>query len=211
MAEHWPTFLLLMVGYLSILPLLFLIRYDPPTIVLTLIGVQFAFWWVFFTPGQIPRYLWYTLAVGGFLAGPVLFTSLRTVLEKSHSPSIRLVSLAFVALVLTPSVSELQHVLRIMWTERPMQDEYALAEYLNDHPSETIVTTSWMAQRSANFFANRHLPRVSPEQIQNLDRVVVRDRFLEELPDDVSRTLGSGRYVLVLHGNTDEAIHRESR
>lgn len=196
LANHWAAVLVAALGFVAMLPALLLVRYDPPTLVLGLTGVLFGYWWVFFTPGQIPRYLWFTLAIGCLFAGPLAYTSIRSLSVRSHGVRARVVAGFVILLLAFPAFVEVQRVVSRTWFDEQMADEYALQDFIRSHAEQPIVTTSWMAQRSANFFANRYLPRIEPSQIGNTAAIVVRDRALEPLENTDLPAIGSGRYVL---------------
>lgn len=202
LVQHWLAVAVVAAGFLASLPTLLLVRYDPPTLTLSLTAVLLGFWWTFFTPGQIPRYLWYTLAIGGMMAGPLLLAGARSMANRAQPRARRLGALLVCGIVLAPPTVEVQHVVRQTWTGAQMADEYALEDFLAAHADDPVVTTSWMAQRSANYFADRYVPRIAPDSLEDVAAIVIRDRALEDFSAEGLQRIGEGRYWAVMPGDT---------
>ncbi len=205
--SHGLVTLFVLAAFVCALPVMLLVRYDAPTVVLALIGVLYAFWWTFFTPGQIPRYLWYSLAIGGALGGPLLTFLLGSIRNTQWTPQGRVLAIVLTIILLIPTGQELRHVTKLMWAGQAMSDEYALQDFLAGLPEDDlVVTTSWMAQRSANFFGDRYIPRIEAADLVSREGFVLRDHALEEFETGKNAAIGGGRYVVIAPVGAEESM-----
>jgi 4-amino-4-deoxy-L-arabinose transferase-like glycosyltransferase len=140
-------------------PLLFERRYDPPMVVLVLFAVFVAFWWMFFTPGRIPRYVWYSCAIGGLLMGPLSMVALKQCFSR------RFLQWGLIILLLVaPALYRTGLELRNQSRRNVMGPDYALAAHVKDiAPEATVATSYWPVARTLNFMAGRHVVLAKPE------------------------------------------------
>jgi 4-amino-4-deoxy-L-arabinose transferase-like glycosyltransferase len=176
-------------------------RYDPPSIVLLLMAVLFAFWWIFFTPGSIPRYMWYTAAIGGLFAGPLLVRAIHCIADSQVRVRIRAAAgIAIVAILLGACIRATEQFQRVYFHDETA-DDLALAEYLKGVPeSASVATTYWPVERSADFFANRHIELVENEERAEAGHDIVISRIDLIGPVPISEHQESqefGRYIVV--------------
>jgi len=130
---------------------LLILRYDPPFIVLALFGVFVMFWWMFFTPAHIPRYIWYFVAMLGVFAGVYLVKGY----EQYAGGVWGLGALVVVLVVGYHLVTEA----RVMLFMEPAVEDREVAEYVAEAPREVaIATTYWPLTRVTNFLADRPVP-----------------------------------------------------
>lgn len=182
------------------IPEIFRRKYDPPMMVLLLSGILFVFWWVFCTPGHIPRYIWYSCAVVGLFSGLFLETCRGWVMDSGVRPALRLAALLTVAGILCTGLLRTYDSAVKVYRSDELADEFALADYVGSLPGETrVATTFWLVERSINFFADRRVTWLNgPEDALAEFDVVIRDDVTEEIPASVleaSRRIG--RYVIV--------------
>ncbi len=176
-------------------------RYDPPSIVLLLMAALFAFWWVFFTPGSIPRYMWYTAAVGGLFAGPLLVRAIHCIADSQVRVRVRAAAgVAIVAILLGACIRTTEQFQRVYFHDETA-DDLALAEYLKGLPeSASVATTYWPVERSGDFFANRHIELVENEERAEAGYDIVISRIDLIGPVTISEHQESqefGRYIVV--------------
>lgn len=134
-------------------------RYDPVLAVLTLAAVFYLFWWVCFTPVRIPRYIWYSIAIGGCFTGCLLYELFGAVRRLSPYSFRRYGLRAAGILLAAPYVCYL--VMELIWVHHrdEMRDERALVHYVQALPPERAVATpAWPVAGILNFMANRHVP-----------------------------------------------------
>ncbi|NIA13896.1 MAG: hypothetical protein GWP08_07435 [Nitrospiraceae bacterium] len=166
----------LLFGGLMAIPILFRKRYDPALVVLFLIAVFYAFWFSFFTPGQLPRYLWFTYAIGGTFAGVAAWHALRTALSGAYGPAQRALCALLAAVLIVPGAIRIAGDFRHVYTVDETQDEHALAAYIRELPEEaTAVTTFWPLTGALDLLANRRV----------------------EVAENVNEALESGAIVIV--------------
>lgn len=179
---------LALIGLLSgmglAVPLVFHRRYDPALVVLFLGAVFFAFWWIFFTPGQIPRYVWFSYAIAALFTGGALWDALRCVFQPpqendAHIPPLkggmsveatrpktahaleRLVSLLLVVVVLLPAGQRVFREVSAIYTIDEMRDDRELALWVRDVPeSSRVATTYWPLARTLNVLGGRHVDTI---------------------------------------------------
>ncbi len=163
--------LVLFAAVLSILTLPFFPRYDPPSMLLLLAAGFFAYWWLCFTPGQLPRYLWYSYVTGGLCLG----ISLDLFLRPGPLKGLRLLT----ALLLTvPFLSWTAQQAHEVHTNAEMQGDTALAEYIAALPADTrIATTFPPLSNTLLFFTGKTVDTGSSAEtlLDTHDVVLIRD------------------------------------
>lgn len=145
----------LLAAALAPLPAMMGKRYDPALIAAWLFAVFVVFWFAFFTPGHIPRYLWYAMAMFGLLFGIVLrdWTALR-----------RPVTVGAAIILLTPFVARNVAEVGRMYTGDEMSPERAVARFVADvPPHETVATAFWPLERIVAFYNGAPIPRAAAD------------------------------------------------
>lgn len=166
----------LLFGGLTAIPIIFRKRYDPALIVLFLIAVFYAFWFIFFTPGQLPRYAWYTCAIGGTFAGVAAWGTLQGALSGAYRLHQRILCAMLVAVLIVPGAMRISGDFTNVYTGNEAQNEHALARYIRQLPEDqTAVTTFWPLTGTLDLLAGRRV----------------------EVVEDVGKALDSGAVVIV--------------
>ncbi len=157
--EHVPRFIeaipilaasILLLGL--VVPRVFQDRFDPALAVLFLIAAMYAFWWVFFTPMHLPRYLWYTAAIAAAFGGGLFGAGLRS--SAPSMPRAAQVALAAV-LVVAYAIPAAQVAFRVYTLDQAAADR-GLVEYVRTLPEGApLATTYWPAERLINFASGR--------------------------------------------------------
>ncbi len=165
------THLVLFAAILSIITLPFFLRHDPPSMLLLLTAGFFAYWWLCFTPGQLPRYLWYSYVTASLCLG----ISLNLFLQQGPMKHLRLST----ALVLVlPFLSWTAQQAHEVHTNTEMQGDTALAEYVAGLPADTRIATTFPPLSNALlFFTGRTIDTGSSAEtlLDTHDVVVIRD------------------------------------
>jgi 4-amino-4-deoxy-L-arabinose transferase-like glycosyltransferase len=137
---HPAMHLAFALGIAAVLPIIFHRRYDPPLVVLFLVGALYAWWWLAFTPGQHTRYLWFSQAIAGAFTG-ALAGRLAVWAWREHRPMNRaLAALAAVA-ILAPWAPWVAQQAREVYTNREMQQDHDLAAFIDALPPGTRIAT----------------------------------------------------------------------
>lgn len=191
------THLVLLAAILSVLTIPFFLRYDPPMVFLMLCAGFFAYWWLFFTPGQLPRYLWYCYATAGMCLGISLYLFL------AQGRWIMLRVLTAVVLVV-PFLSWTGRQAREVYTNKEMQAETALAHYISGLPAPAKIATTFPPLcNSMLFLTGRTVHSGDPENalLATYDLVIHR----EPASSASSPEERIGPYILVK--NSDKLLH----
>ncbi|MEK7793177.1 MAG: hypothetical protein AAB353_01540, partial [Candidatus Hydrogenedentota bacterium] len=195
LAAAHPVALLVSAGaWLAAAPAVFT-RRDPALWVMFLVAPLFAFWWVFFTPAQIPRYLWYTSTITAGAGGAFVPVLLRRDWGNS-----RRLACAFAASIIIAiyGAGIARRAVRV-YTVDLTRSERQLAEYLRALPAdEAVYTTSWVAERVANFFGGRSITLVQTPSEARGPLIYDADDETVSAPE-IYRDFG--RYVIVEAGN----------
>lgn len=185
---------------------------SPAVWVLFMTAVLYLFWWLFYTPATLSRYLWYTYAIAGMFMGPALIEVVSR-LRKPDSPSRLRVALAVVALcMLYPAGARLLKLGDLIYVQDQAGDERALAAYVESLPAETRIGTAYYpAILSMDFMTGRNLDMVDVQTESDVEYdVIIYDQYLNattvELMDDAQRF---GRYVVVLRNDREREIRVE--
>lgn len=209
--------LISLLAFVFVAPRIFRDRYDPPLMVLFLLATLFAFWWVFFTPGRIPRYMWYSCAITGIFSGPLLCSLLgRLSRPRLSRPRWRGIStaaaLAAAAIVIAAGALRTGPQLQLALFDDRTHAERELAQYIRSLPPDTrVATTYWPAQRSVNFLANRHIDLVSAdsEEFNEYETIVFSRRMPPVPPEAEARGRSIGHYVVLTTHDDGEAQDAE--
>ena len=144
------------------LPRLFGERYDPALALLFLSIPFFTYWWVFFTPGSIARYMWYPSVGAGLLIGPMCWEMVRRAWSGGGAIPKRVLLATVVFLLVLPMTWET--VRQVVWVSShdDMRDLRMLAGYVEQLPKETsIAVTHWPLERTLDFLTDRPVARYS--------------------------------------------------
>jgi len=175
-------------------------RYDPPLVVLFLVAALFAFWWVFFTPGQIPRYVWFSYAIGALFAGAAAWNALRDAFNRHCVLLRRAIGVALVLIVLLPAVERVAREATEILTIDEMRDDRELALLIRDLPQSTrISTTYWPLERTLNFLARRSVEVIGviPDRV-GVGRLVIVDLITQpNMAKGFKPTIRVGRYAIL--------------
>lgn len=135
-------------------------HYDPALAALWFLGVFYAWWWVFFTPGQKGRYLWFSAAIAAAFV-PWFFNELDGIMRARRSRGgafgrvSTLLILAAVAAISVASALNFSRELRLAWTVDEMSDDYALANWAVTIPDDARFAATWPVSGSLAFLANK--------------------------------------------------------
>jgi hypothetical protein len=187
-------------GMAIAVPILFHKRYDPPLVVLFLTAAFFAFWWIFFTPGQIPRYVWFSYAIGAVLAGAAGWNALRDAFSGRRAWLRRAIGVALAVIVFLPAVERASREVTEIFTIDEMHDDRELALLIQDLPrSAHVSTTYWPLARTLNFLACRNVEVIErvPARI-DLGTIVIVDLMTQpDLAKGFRPSMHLGRYAIL--------------
>jgi 4-amino-4-deoxy-L-arabinose transferase-like glycosyltransferase len=135
-------------------------HYDPALAVLWFLGVFYAWWWVFFTPGAMARYLWFSAAIAAVFL-PCVFDGIDKAI-KQIPPRPGFFSSAAIAAALagmfTVTIAAGLDMSRESWNvyaADEMGADYALADWVAAVPDETAIAATWPVSGTLNFLANK--------------------------------------------------------
>jgi len=157
------------------------------------------FWWIFFTDGHIPRYLWYGRAIAALFAGLPLWEGLRALIErKSFTRAIGLGALSglILASAIRGSGWELQRVLHL----DTMADDHALAAYVRElPPATTLATTVWPLGKELTFLTGRYVKviREAEPYLSKFDSFIVMMKQADSTPLKQLRRYDIGPYAIL--------------
>lgn len=182
------------------IPVMSKLQWSPPLLVLLITAVLYAFWWVFFTPGTIPRYLWYTCVILGVFAALPFTAAVKRLASRPGTPRQLLLCIGVVGIIVVDAASRLYEQADLVYRHDQAGDERGMALYLEDLPADSrIATTYWPAELSMNFMADRVVTVVADYEtgMQDYD-VVIMNRDFTPIPDSLpDATTRIGRYVIV--------------
>lgn len=183
-------------------------RYDPPSVILCLVSVFFMFWWLFFTPGQLVRYAWYSVVVLAMFVGPLLCRAV----ESLRGGRRRFLWAVAICLILLPSVVNMKLEIGNTVSGNQMKDVWNMSEYIGQMPAEAdVVTTFFPVTFMMNFLNDRHVPTVTPETVNatSHEHYIVDSVSQPSLWSDETRRMLSlrefGRYAVYSRTKRDES------
>ncbi len=185
-----------------LLPEVFRRKYDPPTVVVFLFVPFLTYWWVFFTPGNIPRYLWYALALGSMFTGIAALRLFEQAWRGRASDRRRAICAVAACALLFPTVRHAVWEARCVVQRDDTRHDRALAEYVRALPEDCRVASSyWPVPRLLNFLADRHVHRVAatPEGRIGYDVVIIDKKTQADLLDGNMPAEEIGRYAILLN------------
>ncbi|MBX7256655.1 MAG: glycosyltransferase family 39 protein [Candidatus Hydrogenedentes bacterium] len=175
-------------------------RYDPSVVVLWMFAVFVAFWWVFFTSGNIPRYVWYALALSASFVGPVVGMAISGAIRKRDGRwRMRPLRVFTVACLCVPFVMNMGQAFTAALSHDDMQADRALSEYVKSLPHDAeVATTFYPVERTLNFFADRHVTRISAtrEAVESHPCVILDAVSQRDLVDLLGATKRIERYAV---------------
>ncbi|MCC6695241.1 MAG: glycosyltransferase family 39 protein [Candidatus Hydrogenedentes bacterium] len=191
--------LVFLLAMTAAVPIVFHRSYDPAGIALFLLAPFIAYWWLFFTTGNIPRYLWYAIAVSAFFTGPLVWMFLRGT-RTAKTPAARTACVLLAGLVLLPFLLNTYRESQGIFARDDMADENALANYVASLPSgHPIATTFYPVERSMNVLTGRYVKRVpaDPTAFSSNGIVIVDSASQDMLLMNRTQERRFGRYVIV--------------
>lgn len=194
LADNWVATLLVVGGLLAAIPA---VTANPPALFFVLYAAFNAYWWIFFTTGNIPRYLWFSLAIGACCAGAMCASWLTSVRRRSVRGR-KVVFAACAIMVLVASLCDGLPRVRAAFVQDDMRDEYALVDRIRrDYLGKRIATTFYPVERILNLFAEQPVARVrTADAFADYDVVIVDAASQPELiPRATVQRLG--RYAIV--------------
>jgi hypothetical protein len=118
--------------------------------------VLFGFWWIGFTPLRIPRYFWYTAAVGAAFGGATAGALLSNARTAVATPGQRRWAVTFAILLLGAYGLPLARTAGRVYALDQAAPDRALIEYVSSLPASTRVATSyWPVERLISFSLER--------------------------------------------------------
>ncbi|HOJ34144.1 MAG TPA: hypothetical protein PKY35_00805 [Candidatus Hydrogenedentes bacterium] len=165
-----------------------------PSRVMLLYVVFFLFWWIFFTPGHISRYLWYSSATLGLMGGQVVEQLAKRWLQENRRPLRRLGYIALTGLVCMPYGGQLLDQGRLVYVADETSDLRELTHFIEQLPENArVATTFWPLERSLNFLTGRAISRLKAgvDCTKSFDVVV---SFSQNSPDFVSEAIPVAKF-----------------
>lgn len=174
---------------LGTVPLVFYRRYTPSSLVLFLYALFVLYWWFFFTPGQLHRYLWSAYAILALFSAPWLVSFARKAFMAGNRRRVRLLCCLAVAIILAPGLRWVALQSREIGThdeQSANRDLVAAVEALP--PDFRLATTSGRIPGLLNFFSDRAVETGEsiPTLLLNYDVVLAPDspEHRASLPSD---------------------------
>ncbi len=159
-------------------PVLFRQRHDPPAIALYLYAIFLLYWWFFFTPGHLHRYLWNAYAILAIFAAPWLVHALEQVATPALPRLKRAVALVVVVMLAWPGMDWTLFQAREITSNQEMVPEHALIDAVMAlPPSARIGTDVDRLPGLLNFFGDRVVETGQDPLVllAQFDTVITRD------------------------------------
>ncbi|MBN2310049.1 MAG: glycosyltransferase family 39 protein [Candidatus Hydrogenedentes bacterium] len=201
LARWWAPVAASAIALLALVPTVFRRRYDPAAVVLVLFVSFQTYWWVFFTTGNIPRYLWYATALGALFTGAAAWRAFAASAPAAGrgGGGRRAALIAAGLLLLAPSAHNIVHEAGKVYGSDEMHDDRVLAEYVRDLPeAAAIASPLWDVRRALDFLADRHVqnPGKTLDSAARYDVLVVSSRNEPDLPAGLVLDATIGRYAV---------------
>jgi 4-amino-4-deoxy-L-arabinose transferase-like glycosyltransferase len=191
-------------AFIMAVPVLFHDRYDPPGIVLFLTALFFVYWWHFFTPGQLPRYLWWSHLTATTFSGALFIRAVRTPVCGHQTGAIRrFAAPVAAALIIATPIYWTALQAREVYTNDEMRDGLELAAWIDSLPPDSDIAVTQSATRGELIFLTGRNPSAvdSPETASQILALLGRFNVIittaapaETLPPAVRRRQ-FGRYT----------------
>ena len=177
-AVHPVAHLVLLGIIATTVPMLFRHRYDPPAMVLFLYALFVLYWWFFFTPGQLYRYLWNAYAILAIFTAPWLIWAIQSAWNGKSPIRSRVLSALLVLLIAGPGALWIAGQAGEVVTRDEMAADGALVDAVSALPRATRAATDIDRLPGVlNFFDNRAIGAGSDpvELLRVYDMVITRD------------------------------------
>jgi len=143
-------------------------RHDPAVIATWMFAVFVVFWFAFFTPGHIPRYLWYSMALLSMFFAPAAIVIGRWSDENERTRiSMALVregTAVLLLILLLPFFYRNASEVGRMWTGDEMRPEREIARFVAEIPrNESVATAFWPLERVVSYYNGAPIPRANAE------------------------------------------------
>jgi 4-amino-4-deoxy-L-arabinose transferase-like glycosyltransferase len=177
-----------------------ILRIAPPIATLILFAWFVLFWWTFFTPGQIPRYLWPLYAIAGMFIGSHLVYCFGNARNTLMTRRMRAPFAVTLFVVLVPSVVWIVPQAHAVYTNREMQDDYEVAARVRALPEATVIATSFEPMRGTlRFLADREVaPWPDPARPTPAVMIALASALPGDLPAGYTKQDVVGRYVFLV-------------
>jgi len=130
-------------------------RHDPAVIAAWMFAIFVVFWFCFFTPGHIPRYLWYSMALFSLGLGPIL---------TRWAAARRPIAVGAAIILLVPFAMRNANEMGRMITGDEMGPEREVARFVAELPHDTPVATAfWPIERVVSYYNGAPIPRASAD------------------------------------------------
>jgi len=147
---------------LAAITVLFRRRQDPSLATLYFLAPLLAYWWVFFTPGNIPRYMFYTCAIAAMFAGALVWNMIMLARDSQQSVSKRAGATALSLMLCLAAVMRCWPEFKSVYASDEMKDDRDLAAYVAALPKEaTVATTHWPLEKLLMLLSDRYVPLLS--------------------------------------------------
>jgi hypothetical protein len=182
------------------------LRHPPAPALLMFLMLMpfFIYWWLFFTTGRHPRYMFYACAIAGVATGPLLLAVGHYALKRKSAPVIvRLAAAAFLAVGLGPPLMRTWEQLRMVYTSNEARDDIAAARYVRELPQEArIATTFWPLSRTLDFLTNRPIEMLKelPQDMHQFDLIFIDQHTQAKMLQGQAWKHSVGRYAVLMPG-----------
>ncbi len=184
-------------------PIIFIRRYDPPSIFLFVYALFMAYWFLFFTPGRIPRYMWTSFAIAAQCAGFLGWKAARSCLGKGEAAEKSWKSLGagaiVIAMIVVPAAVRAGEQADHIFLRDDSKKDRDLAALVDSLPADaSIATMFWPVVRRINFSNGRHATIIN--EADNLEGSfdLIIDWIPQSLPQGPKKIRVPGRYTVVL-------------
>jgi len=197
-----PAVLLAVVALCFVVSRVFRDQYDPALAVLILLAPLLVFWFIFFTPMHLPRYLWYPAVIAAMCCGPVVEAAFTRVPARQGQRSLYIPArVAIAALVLWVLVRPAGQMIGKSFASDQAGPDLAVVRSLTALPADArLATTYWPAERLVNFLLERPVAVLSPEAVaaEDYDVLIHSDRAGAAVPAAEGERFG--HYVVYRRG-----------
>ncbi|MFO7976816.1 MAG: glycosyltransferase family 39 protein [Candidatus Hydrogenedentota bacterium] len=176
----------------------------PVLLTFVLLVPFFMYWWLFFTTGRHPRYMFYACAIAGATAGPLLVAAGQYAIRRKSAPRvIRLAAAVLVAVGVGPPFIRTWEQVRLVYTSTEARDDIAVARFVDGLPENArIVTTYWPLSRTLDFLTDRpiEMMRELPQDMRQFDAIIIDQHTQEQILEGRPWNRSVGRYGILTPG-----------